>query len=290
MRLVTAFACGGALAASVVTACSALLDTSVLTRGSHGDADGGGAQSNGGSDAPTAGGPDGTGGAATGGDAGAVAVGGNAGLGATGGDETGGSEAQGGTGATGGTPADAGTAGLSDAGAAGAPPCIVTSGADYCDGIDNDCNPATHDVCPAGCMSYVFQGHGYMACTGDPTYTAAEALCVKQHMHLVKIESAAENAFLLTIMKPLGSFVWMGGTDIWKAHTFRWPDTDLIVSDGVVPAGVYTNFGNGEPASLSNTACLQLTDVSAPPPGSWTDTPCTEKQPFICERYAPFPM
>ncbi len=289
MRLATAFACGGALAALVVTACSALLDTSVLTRGAPGgtDTDAGGTSSTGGADVPNGGGPDGTGGAATGGDAGSVAAGGTAGLGATGGDETGGTAAQGGLGATGGTLDDAGTAGL-DAGAAGAPRCVVTSGADYCDGIDNDCNPATKEVCPAGCVSHVFQGHGYMACTGDPTFTAAEALCVKQHMHLVEINDAAENAFVLSIMKPLGQFVWMGGTDAWKPHVFRWPDTNLIWSTGPVP-GVYTNFGSGEPANLTVTACLQFTNVTAPPAGSWTDTPCTEKQPYVCERYAPFP-
>ena len=295
MRLVTAIACGGALVALGGTACSALIDTSVLTRGEPADSGGGGAQTTGGSAVVTHGG-DGPGGSGTGGDAGApsggdagsVVSGGSGGLTDGGGNQTGGSSAQGGTGDAGGSVGGAGQAGAS-AGSGGAPPCIVTSGADYCDGIDNDCNPATHDVCPAGCTSSVFAGHGYMACTGDQTYTAAEALCVKQHMHLVEINDAAENAFVLSFMKPLGKFVWMGGTDAWKAHTYRWPDTNLIWSDGTAAPDTYTNFGNGEPANLSVTACLQITNVSAPPPGSWTSTPCTEKQPYVCERYAPFP-
>ena len=181
--------------------------------------------------------------------------------------------------------AGAGASGAGGGGAGGAAGCTPTGTVEYCDAVDNDCNPATQDVCPASCVGYLFAGESYMVCGGDPTYAAAEALCEAQKMRLVKIDNAAENKFVLTLITPATLYAWIGGTDSAKAKTFKWPDGTTLWTGGAAVAGVYTNFGSGEPDTLSVPACLQMTRGPAPPAGEWTDTPCTEKQPFVCERY-----
>ena len=170
------------------------------------------------------------------------------------------------------------------AGTAGASTCI-SSGTEYCDGLDNDCNAATPDVCPTGCTGHVYQGAGYMVCNASLTYAEAGTACLMQTMRLVRIDNAAENAFVLSLLKPITLYGYIGGTDADKARTFKWPDGEIVWTNGAAVAGVYQNFSSNEPGTMSGANCLQMTRGSSPPAGTWSDTPCTEKQPFVCERY-----
>ncbi len=275
---------GGALASVlVIAACSLLIDTSALTNGGGAGRGSGGGQPLAGATAD-AGSPDVTGGSPG---AGAGAVAGRAGSPEAGGSiGLGGSIEIGGAAGSGGNSGTAGASGgvVTDAGGAGVSSCVPALN-EYCDALDNDCDAATPDVCPSGCTGHVYAGKGYMVCNASSTYAQAEALCKSQAMDLVKIDDAAENAFVLSLLKPITLYGYIGGTDAEKAHTFKWPDGTIVWTSGAAVSGVYQNFSSGEPDTLSGTGCLQMTRGASPPAGTWSDTLCAEKQPFVCERY-----
>lgn len=265
--------------ALLVVACNALLDPSALTDGASEPSGGAsaGALSSGGSA---------VGGAGSGGDpagagwanAGSVATSGAPAGGGTGGDGVGGqSDAAGAGGAAG----DGGEAG--DAGHTGG--CSPNGTAEACDGLDNDCNPATPDQCPTGCLGQAYQAVGYMACSTELSFAFAEAQCEAQAMRLVKIDNAAENAFVLSRVKTYSLYVWIGGAEQANSNSFRWLDGTVIFANGVPAKGVYQNFGSGEPANEASVNCLQLTRGPSPPPGMWSTAACADTQPFVCERY-----
>jgi hypothetical protein len=256
--------CGGS-AWFLVSACTVLLDTPSLTGGSRGGAGG-----------------------QAGGAAGAQANGGTAGVET----DAGGSTSVGGAGGTSGVAGGVSAAGEAgddgaSAGAAGSSSTCVPSSdpTEYCDGIDNDCDPSTPDVCPSDCVGHAFQGVGYMACSDGHTWDASEARCMAQGMHVVKVDTAPENAFVLSLVRTLGPWVWIGASDEAKSGTFKWIHGSTIIVDGAPVAGVYQNFASGQPTTLAAASCLQMNDGSVETAGAWSNTACTGGNPYICEEY-----
>ena len=198
------------------------------------------------------------------------------------GETTGGAASVGG-GATGGTGGLEETGGA--AGEAGASGCQPNGAPEYCDGLDNDCDPSTADECPSGCVGQAYLGAGYMACSTELNFASCEAKCEEQDMRLVRIDSAAENAFVVSRVKGFSLYTWIGGSDQAKAGTFKWRDGTVIYENGVPAKGVYQNFGSGEPASNPAPNCLQITKGPAPPAGFWSTATCSDTQPYVCERY-----
>jgi len=235
----------------LLSACSLLTDTDLLTRGLDGQAGRGGAATAGGAGAPE-GGISGTG-SSTGGTAGA---------------ENGG----------------AGTAGSATGGASGFGAACVPSGSDaYCDGLDENCNATLKEaVCPSGCTGSVLDGTSYMACTTSAPFNQAEVLCEQQHMHLVKVDTASENAYVDGLAKNLGSYVWIGGSDQALNGSFAWQGGGTFYAKSAPIAGVYQNFASNEPSTVPGRDCVQL---HSDPPGYWLSAPCSDALQFVCERY-----
>jgi hypothetical protein len=272
---------GCALTVAGLPGCSALLDTGSLTGGRH--ANGSSGASSGG-DEPT----QSDAGTDAGGDAGSLAAGG---------DESGGSAQAGsaGTGAGGSSGGGAGGsesmagggAGGASAGAAGSPTTCVKSngGKEICDGVDNDCNPATPD-CPAGCTAFVAQGINYMACDKPGGWQTAELSCLTQRMEVAAILSAAENAAITTELQTLnlGTSVWLGGaSSAQSVNTLEWPDGTIISKNGVPVAGVYHNFASGQPKNLSGDNALQISIRNDASAGQWSNALVSVSQPFVCK-------
>lgn len=175
---------------------------------------------------------------------------------------------------------DAGNAGSSNAGTNGSDsdPALC---ARSCDGLDAECNPTLDEPdCPKGCDGQVINGAAYLGCTGSARFSDAEVRCTEQGMHLMRIDSAAQNAIAVQLAQTLGSYVWIGGSDLGTLGSFTWPDGSEFFRDGQAVAGVYQNFDQGEPSAGSH--CVQLHNDAA---GPWSTAPCGDVKQFICKRY-----
>lgn len=174
-------------------------------------------------------------------------------------------------------------AGGSSAGTAGtisncAPAATDTS----CDGLDRNCTPTLAETaCPAGCKGIRYNGASYMACTVSASFSDAEAACEQQHMQLVEIDSASENAFVTQTAQSLGSYIWIGGSDLTSLGSFRWQNGTAFFVNGAPVSGVYSSFDAGEPSAVSGLDCVQLHDDAN---GPWSSAKCGDEKQFVCER------
>ena len=165
----------------------------------------------------------------------------------------------------------------------GATECEVTTADVYCDGLDAQCNPTLKEAaCPDGCSGSTLNGASYMACTTSSSFDQAEVRCQAQRMHLVKIDSAAENNYALQLAQGLGSYVWVGGSNRADVSTYAWPDGSAFYRNGAPVAGVYQNFGPDQPTADATKSCLQIHGDAS---GFWLNAHCSDAEQFICERY-----
>ncbi len=272
---------GCALSLAGLAGCSMLLDTGSLTGGRRTNGSSG---MNSGGDEPTLS------------DAGTDA-GGDAGSPASGGAENGGSAQAGSAGSgvggsmgggEGGSVSMAGasTGGATVAAAGAQNTCTKTNGGkEICDGVDNDCNPATPD-CPTGCTLFVARGINYMACDKRDDWTSAEFACLGQKMEVAAILSAAENAAVTAELQTLnlGTSAWLGGeSDIQSNNTLEWPDGTIVSKNGVPVTGVYHNFASGQPKNLSGENALQISISNDASAGQWSNALVSVSQPFVCK-------
>ncbi len=196
---------------------------------------------------------------------------------------TAGSDVQGGANSSGGKDGQAGMPGQNgDAGSGTAPACKITNkGKEICDGVDNDCDPATPD-CPANCSFVSAASVNYMACDQLARWQSAQLACFQQSMQLVTISGGKQNAALLAELQSLGfgPYVWLAADDTDGNGALSWPDGTVLANGSKIQAGVYQNFGAGEPAvTLGGSGrCLQL-DTSD---GAWSTTFCSDTQQFVC--------
>ena len=239
----------------LASACSALLDTSSLGPGNE-----------------------------VAGSSGAASTGNGGSLGGSG--ATSGAEPLGGaTGASAGASgASAGASGATAGASAGGAPngCKPNDKDELCDGIDNDCDASTNDVCPTGCKGFVAQGVGHMACENKVAFSFAQLTCLKQSMNVVAVNDASENAEMLEQGKALGDFIWLGAQDQQKNYTLSWPDGTVIATNGVAMPGVYNDFASGQPSGQGEY-CLHMETNTNGAEGTWSSTSCTGTAPFICE-------
>ena len=165
----------------------------------------------------------------------------------------------------------------------GAAKCVVATSDVYCDGLDEQCTPTLLEAaCPDGCSGSTLNGVSYMACTTSSSFDQAELRCQAQHMHLVKIASAAENNYVVQLAQMLGSYVWIGGSNRAQVSTYAWPDGSAFYDAGAPVAGAYQNFGPDQPTPDATKSCVQIHDDAS---GFWLNAHCADAEQFICERY-----
>ncbi|HWZ90791.1 MAG TPA: C-type lectin domain-containing protein, partial [Polyangiaceae bacterium] len=155
--------------------------------------------------------------------------------------------------ATGGVAGLAGAAaGAAAGGAAGSAgnECMMSASDTNCDGLNQNCEPTVTDTgCPSGCKGIRYNGESYMACTTSVTFSDAEVLCEQQRMRLVQIDSVSENSFVSQTAQSLGSYIWIGGSDLTSLGTFSWQSGLVFYRNGTIVAGVYSNFITGQPTT-----------------------------------------
>jgi len=158
--------------------------------------------------------------------------------------------------------------------------------AEYCDGIDNDCDAATGEICSSECKPRSYGGHVYIFCDGDTDFASAAGVCATQRMRLVKIDDAAENEGERTTAHAAhGSSVdfWIGANDRATEDSWTWPDDTPFWrgrSSGSRVGGAYANWDPGEPNDDGTEDCAEMQSD-----GQWNDVPCRTVQEFVCERW-----
>lgn len=214
-------------------------------------------------------------GGATGG--GAVAGGGGgSGGGSTG--VTGGAGGKGGSGAVqsaGGTGGAGGSGGASggSAGAGGAPdlgPCA-----------------SVPQSPPTDCACEDIGGRWYLACTLERTWQDAEDFCVKEGMHLVRVDSDGENRAVAKLMDnaKVSEPFFIGASDQGKEGTWTWSaDGSVFWENGASANGLWNLWRSGEPNNSpppENCATVSLGIDWA----MWSDRSCGEFRSFVCEDF-----
>ncbi len=150
---------------------------------------------------------------------------------------------------------------------------------DVCDGIDNDCNASSADVCPLDCeWDKSFEDRLYLFCWSPmQTWTDASTICESQLMRMVRIDSSAEQDYVWAWFQP--DHAWLGGTDVESYGTWKWQDGEVFW-DGTPK--LYEDWGDTEPNNMSGNAhCLILDGIA----NYWNDYECPVARPFACERY-----
>lgn len=129
------------------------------------------------------------------------------------------------------------------------------------------------------CMPSYTMTHGtsrYRVGTASSWY-AAEASCESDGGHLVVIDDAAENAFVLTFDPPdMTIDLWLGGSDHNNEDTFLWVTGGTIAQSGSSP---YQNWQSPQPNNAGGAEdCMEMNNG-----GGWNDNGCGFPQPFVCE-------
>lgn len=105
----------------------------------------------------------------------------------------------------------------------------------------------------------------------NPSYlsgSAAQSFAQSLHANLISIQSAAENACILSDLNRLGygsgDVIWIGFNDEAVEGSFVWYDQAPVV---------YTNWAPGEPNNSGNEDCVQIYPGGSNP-GTWNDLNC----------------
>ena len=159
--------------------------------------------------------------------------------------------------------------------------------AEVCDGLDNDCAPATAETCSLGCVVRVRpdDGRRYLFCAVASTWTAAEAYCSSQAFRLARLDDAGENTWARTTADgALGATqFYVGGNDRLTEGAWRWNDAVQFwqgTSGGAVVGGLFSSWNSGEPNNSGDEDCAEVL-----PGGGWNDVECGSTRAFVCERY-----
>ena len=104
---------------------------------------------------------------------------------------------------------------------------------------------------------------------GNPlSWADANAACLAGGLQLASVQSAAENALLVTAAA--GNTVWIGGTDAASEGTWVWSPSGKPL--------LYANWGYAEPNDSGNEDCIVF-----PSSGGWNDVPCHINFKYVCE-------
>ncbi|TLU82425.1 MAG: hypothetical protein FDX21_07935 [Chlorobium sp.] len=117
---------------------------------------------------------------------------------------------------------------------------------------------------------YNYNGHTYQLTSGVMSWEQAESEAIAHGGHLVSINSAEENQWLLSSFA--GNKAWIGLNDIQQEGVWRWTDRSSLA---------YTNWSSGEPNDYNGSE--DTSEIYCDSTGKWNDWVGTNRQYGIIE-------
>jgi len=147
-----------------------------------------------------------------------------------------------------------------------------------CDALDDDCDGAV-DEGACSCDTETWGDHVYQLCESSKSWTNASTACSDEGYHLVTIDDASEESFVVEhAVGLLSGATWIGLNDRSTEGSFVWEDGATVG---------YTNWGLLQPddglALLPSEDCAA---ISIPVVGlltSWSDEECGSSFDYLCE-------
>lgn len=168
--------------------------------------------------------------------------------------------------------------------------CVPT-GAEVCDGLDNDCDgEVDQGACPAGCQA-VGQGNViYTVCSTERSWTLARDACTSLGATLVRVDSADENAFVRLLSRSIPrDEVWLGGSDRDAEGVWRWVEGDVpfwqgaqASAGGSAKNGLFNAWNAGDPGNSADEDCALMQGGA-----DWRDANCNDLKAYVCARPLP---
>jgi hypothetical protein len=141
---------------------------------------------------------------------------------------------------------------------------------------------------PTGCRTATYAGHDYEMCDVGASYATAAADCASRGAKLVRIDDAAENTWVHSMIPAADQannntnlWRWLGGDDLAAVGEWSWADGTLFWTGGNKGAsvgGAYANWTKNQPL---NADCLAMMARD----GSWYAMDCAAARPYVCELY-----
>ena len=150
-------------------------------------------------------------------------------------------------------------------------PTYPTPTQEVCNGLDDDCDGTVDEVCP-GCTVDTYGGHSYLFCQNGLYPDEAAQVCANNGMVLTRVNSAAENAWILGhTTEWYCSGIWIGFREFYNTEEFYWyPDGENLQNG-------YTNWAPNHPANWGPSGIMQYGT------GLWYEVPWNDQRPYVCE-------
>ncbi|MEO8706001.1 MAG: lectin-like protein, partial [Kofleriaceae bacterium] len=139
---------------------------------------------------------------------------------------------------------------------------------EICDGVDNDCDAATVEVCPAGCTVQKRPppdaAKTYLFCITAQSWANARATCSAAGYKLVQIDDAAENAYVRTTATTLFGTgdIHIGASDQITEGVWVWEESAEQFwqggSGGTAVGNRFNSWAGGEPNDDGTEDCAEL--------------------------------
>ncbi len=162
------------------------------------------------------------------------------------------------------------------------------SGAEVCDGIDNDCDGGIDiGVCPTGCAAVTQKGRVYTVCSTQRNWLSARDACAGLGATLARVVDADENQFLRLLARSIDrNELWLGASDRESEGVWRWEADNVQFWQGLQAGaggsaiGALVNAWNaGEPSNSGDEDCALLQSGA-----DWRDESCDDLKPYVCAK------